>query len=269
MKVPIPSFRIREFSEDHLFNFGEKAILLLSGFSSEDLMSHLAASLAELHRELGQRIGRLPSNPMAEQKSQADKKRDALKVRVYEATRIAAEDPESEAVRTAAAVIQEVLDRRPAGFQNLIYEENTTQLNQLLADLAEPSVRQAADQASLTKWINALAASETAFETADKAFDEYERKTPKPRQLTEIREQLNGAPRSTESVVAQVRGQVEERRRRQPRGRPAMTTDGRSIDWKSVKKLYLRNRSHKQTAAAFDLSVNTVKARARKEGWAQ
>ena len=48
-----------------------------------------------------------------------------------------------------------------------------------------------------------------------------------------------------------------------------MTTDGRSIDWKSVKKLYLRNRSHKQTAAAFDLSVNTVKARARKEGWAQ
>jgi small-conductance mechanosensitive channel len=191
MKVPIPSFRIREFSEDHLFNFGEKAILLLSGFSSEDLMSHLAASLAELHRELGQRIGRLPSNPIAEQKSQADKKRDALKVRVYEATRIAAEDPESEAVRAAAAVIQEVLDRRPAGFQNLIYEENTTQLNQLLADLAEPSVRQAADHAGLTKWINALAASETAFETADKAFDEYERKTPKPRQLTEIRRDFN------------------------------------------------------------------------------
>jgi hypothetical protein len=89
------------------------------------------------------------------------------------------------------------------------------------------------------------------------------------RQLTEIREQLNGAPRSAESVVAQVRVQAEERRRRQPRGRPAMTTDGRAIDWKSVKELYLRNRSHKQTAAAFDLSVNTVKARARKEGWAQ
>ena len=48
-----------------------------------------------------------------------------------------------------------------------------------------------------------------------------------------------------------------------------MTTDGRAIDWKSVKKLYLRNRSLKQTAAAFDLSVNTVKSRARKEGWAQ
>jgi transposase len=45
--------------------------------------------------------------------------------------------------------------------------------------------------------------------------------------------------------------------------------DGRVIDWKAVKKLYRRNRSLKQTAAAFDLSVNTVKARARKEGWAR
>jgi hypothetical protein len=71
------------------------------------------------------------------------------------------------------------------------------------------------------------------------------------------------------SVVARVQASAEQRRHRQPRGRPAMTTDGRAIDWKSVKKLYLRNRSHKQTAAAFDLSVNTVKARARKEGWAQ
>lgn len=70
-------------------------------------------------------------------------------------------------------------------------------------------------------------------------------------------------------VVQQVRAGAEERRRRQTRGRPAMTADGRPIDWKAVKKLYRRNRSLKQTAAAFDLSVNTVKARARKEGWAQ
>lgn len=85
------------------------------------------------------------------------------------------------------------------------------------------------------------------------------------RQLTEIREQLDARP----SVVEQVQAQAEERRRRQPRGRPAVTTDGRVIDWKAVKQLYRRNRSIKQTAASFDLSVNTVKARARKEGWAQ
>lgn len=70
-------------------------------------------------------------------------------------------------------------------------------------------------------------------------------------------------------VVERVRAGAEERRLRQSRGRPAVTADGRAIDWKAVKKLYRRNRSLKQTAAAFDLSVNTVKARARKEGWAQ
>ena len=88
------------------------------------------------------------------------------------------------------------------------------------------------------------------------------------RQLTEIREQM----RTSGTVVERVQANVEERRqrqpRRQPRGRPSVTTDGRTIDWKAVKKLYRRNRSLKQTAAAFDLSVNTVKARARKEGWA-
>ena len=38
-------------------------------------------------------------------------------------------------------------------------------------------------------------------------------------------------------------------------------------DWRAVKKLYKQNRSPKQTAAHFDLSINTVKARARREGW--
>ena len=89
------------------------------------------------------------------------------------------------------------------------------------------------------------------------------------RQLNGIRSRLNGTTAPNENVVERVQSNAEERRRSRPRERPATTTDGRVIDWKSVKKLYLRNRSHKQTAAAFDLSVNTVKARARKEGWAQ
>ena len=186
-----PTFDIRDFSEDHLFAFGEKAVPLLAGFASGDMLALLGTRLGELNQELGQRIGRLPSNPLAEPKSLADKKRDGLKVRLYELTRIAHDDPESESVRKAAAIVQEVLDRRPAGFQNLIYEENTTQLKQLLSDLAEPSVHQAADQAGLTKWIHALAAAETAFEATDKAFDDYERTTPKPRGLRDIRRDYN------------------------------------------------------------------------------
>jgi hypothetical protein len=80
---------------------------------------------------------------------------------------------------------------------------------------------------------------------------------------------IRGRLEDNGGVVERVRAGAEERRRHQSRGRPAVTTDGRTIDWKAVKKLYRRNRSLKQTAAAFDLSVNTVKARARKEGWAQ
>ena len=38
-------------------------------------------------------------------------------------------------------------------------------------------------------------------------------------------------------------------------------------DWRAVKKFYKQSRSPKQTATRFDLSVNTVKARVRREGW--
>ena len=57
------------------------------------------------------------------------------------------------------------------------------------------------------------------------------------------------------------------KRKRQPR--PSVTTNGTEVDWKAVKRHYLRSRSHKQTAAHFELSVNTVKARARREGWGE
>ncbi|MCB1210336.1 MAG: hypothetical protein KDK97_13460 [Verrucomicrobiales bacterium] len=55
----------------------------------------------------------------------------------------------------------------------------------------------------------------------------------------------------------------------EPQGtkRTSVTVEGKLVDWKVVKKLYLRCRSIKQTAAHFKLSPNTVKARIRREGW--
>ena len=53
-------------------------------------------------------------------------------------------------------------------------------------------------------------------------------------------------------------------------------TNGRAVpetplpevtDWRAVKRFYKHCRSPKQTAAHFDLSINTVKARVRREGW--
>jgi transposase len=39
------------------------------------------------------------------------------------------------------------------------------------------------------------------------------------------------------------------------------------VDWKAVKRVYRRTGSIKQAAAQFKLSVNSVKARIRREGW--
>jgi P4 family phage/plasmid primase-like protien len=44
---------------------------------------------------------------------------------------------------------------------------------------------------------------------------------------------------------------------------------GIPIDWHAVKAAYLECRSHKLAAARFGLSPNTVKTRARREGWAR
>jgi hypothetical protein len=47
----------------------------------------------------------------------------------------------------------------------------------------------------------------------------------------------------------------------------SVTTNGTLVDWKAVKRMYRRTGSIKQTAAQFELSINSVKARIRREGW--
>jgi hypothetical protein len=51
------------------------------------------------------------------------------------------------------------------------------------------------------------------------------------------------------------------------RKRVSVTTNGTLVDWKAVKRLYRRTGSIKQTAVQFELSINSVKARIRREGW--
>ena len=57
---------------------------------------------------------------------------------------------------------------------------------------------------------------------------------------------------------------------RTPRPRKARKVSGRTVadvNWAMVRRFYSRNKSPKQTAAHFDLSLNTVKARIRREKW--
>jgi hypothetical protein len=151
----------------------------------------------------------------------------------------------------AAARVAEALAR---------FDEGTPppSLEEIIRVAAAEEVRR--QLAELRAELAVLAPRAPEAETAPERFDPFQ--APAESATTEP-----AAPPSP--VVERVQANVEERRRRQPRGRPSITTDGRTIDWRAVKKLYLRNRSLKQTAAAFNLSPNTVKARARKEGWAQ
>lgn len=52
-----------------------------------------------------------------------------------------------------------------------------------------------------------------------------------------------------------------------PRGNPAHLRAIMGPDWTAIRELYERTRSIKQTAAAFDISPNTLKSRVRREGW--
>ena len=40
-------------------------------------------------------------------------------------------------------------------------------------------------------------------------------------------------------------------------------------DWRAIKRRYKKDRNVKQTAAEFNVSVNTLKSRIRREGWAK
>lgn len=51
------------------------------------------------------------------------------------------------------------------------------------------------------------------------------------------------------------------------RGNPKPSRAVAGPDWRAIKRVYLRTRSLKQTAGQFDVPVNTLKARVRREGW--
>jgi len=99
-------------------------------------------------------------------------------------------------------------------------------------------------------------------------------------QLANLREQIAtvsrvapaevpDGPQRFDAFAATPVAAAEPAARRSRRTRPTVVVNGESVDWKAVKRLYMRTRSIKQTAAHFELSPNTVKARIRREGWGQ
>lgn len=54
-----------------------------------------------------------------------------------------------------------------------------------------------------------------------------------------------------------------------PRAIPAQLRAILGPDWKAIRRHYAKTKSIKQTAANFDVPINTLKARIRREGWSK
>jgi hypothetical protein len=156
-------------------------------------------------------------------------------------------------------LIQSIVDARVTeAVQRLQTGQAPESLEALIRPIAGEEVRE--QLATLRDQIAALSATRQQAAEANRRYDAFNAAAEAP-----VEEHiLNGASPRTKrrNVAAKLAKPVKTRK-----ARPAETTDGRKIDWRAVKKLYKQNRSHKQTAAHFELSVNSVKARCRREGW--
>ena len=105
-------------------------------------------------------------------------------------------------------------------------------------------------------------ASTGANSTPSRRFDAFSREPSGARQPAEGSPQgrAGGREQSTRSRAADTTAPTAPSTEPEP-------TPGAGTDWRAVKKFYKQTRSPKQTATRFDLSVNTVKARVRREGW--
>jgi hypothetical protein len=147
-------------------------------------------------------------------------------------------------------LIQSIVDARlTEALQRLKGGEPPKSVEALIRPIAGDEVRE--QLATLREQIAAIRSAPSTETTEIQRFDAF---IPAPESSIEDRV-LGSQPVSAKSP----------KRKRKPR--PSVTTNGTEIDWKAVKRHYLRTRSHKQSAAHFELSVNTVKARARREDW--
>jgi hypothetical protein len=72
-------------------------------------------------------------------------------------------------------------------------------------------------------------------------------------------------PKRFDPAAASTQSKAE--RRELPRTIPAKLRAILGPDWKAIRRHYAKTKSIKQTAANFDVPINTLKARIRREGW--
>lgn len=118
-------------------------------------------------------------------------------------------------------------------------------------------VRNGEPPASVEALIRPLASAAVREQLATLRMSQAQEEPPAPPQ------RFDAFATAADQIVPPAPAQATPRRAK----RTSVTVDGKLVDWKAVRKFYLRCRSLKQTAAHFELSPNTVKARVRRESW--
>lgn len=143
-------------------------------------------------------------------------------------------------------LIQSIVDARlTEALQRLQSGQPPASVEQLIRPIATAAARE--QLASLRESVRAVATSPDE-PTGPQRFDAF-------------------SPTAEVPVADQILGTAAPTARSPRRKRTSVTTNGKVVDWKAVRRVYRRSRSIKQTAAQFELSPNTVKARLRREGW--
>lgn len=121
-------------------------------------LTALAADLDALRTAMA----RENASELTARKHAADEQRDALTVFGVEAIRNGQRHFEADK-RAAAEVLAPFVEERTSSFQTLGFDENTSELDQLLEDLAKPEATDALATLGLSAWLTALIEAADAF----------------------------------------------------------------------------------------------------------
>ena len=143
-----------------------------------------------------------------------------------------------------AALIEEIVTAKMA---RVAVGSSRIDVAKLVRDAAEAAVKQ-----ELSSIKNRLTALEGRKGNAGEAITD---------------EEGSKLPQRFDPIGASTPSKAE--RREPPRAIPAKLRAILGPDWKAIRRHYAKTKSIKQTAANFDVPINTLKARIRREGWSK
>lgn len=159
----IRTFQSRDYTPAQLLELCKQLETVFEGLPVGDTTSRsVLTSYGQHVATLGKIVARDLASAFTARRTEADTRRDQLTVGFAAKVRGSLYSF-SEAEKAAAASLVALLDKRPASFQQLSFEENTTELDLLLADLESAATAPALATLGLAAWVAELRRANDAF----------------------------------------------------------------------------------------------------------